>query len=150
MKVRISWPTGIIIAIIAFMVFILSFVYKVTFLDAYDHHLVSEDYYNDELNYQEEIDKLNNAAALVQNVRLVRVANGIEVIFPSEVDPDGITGTISFKRASTSRIDFDLPIALNSHVQVIEKEHMVPGLWNVRIDWKYKGTDYLLKEKFEY
>ncbi len=66
MKFKISWPTGIIISIAAFVIFILSFVYKVTFLPQYDHHLVSDDYYKDELNYQQEIDKLNKAAELKQ------------------------------------------------------------------------------------
>ena len=59
MKIKISWPMGIIIAMTAFVIFILSFVYKVTFLPAYDHHLVSEDYYKDELHYQQEINKEN-------------------------------------------------------------------------------------------
>lgn len=64
MKIKISWPTAIIIAIASFVVFILSFVFKVTFLPKYDHHLVSEEYYNEELNYQEEIDKLKKCSDL--------------------------------------------------------------------------------------
>ena len=55
-KYKISWPTGIILSIIAFMVFILSFVYKATFLPEYGHHLVSEEYYKEELNYQKEME----------------------------------------------------------------------------------------------
>ena len=61
MKIKINWGTGIVIAIVLFIAFILSFVYKTIFMEEYEHHLVSEDYYKDELHYQEEIDKLNNA-----------------------------------------------------------------------------------------
>ena len=71
MKIKISWPAGIIIAISAFVVFILSFVYKATFVPEYDHHLVSDEYYKDELNYQQEIDKLNKAALLKENISLI-------------------------------------------------------------------------------
>ena len=94
MKFRISWPAGIIIAITSFVIFILSFVYKVTFLPEYDHHLVSEDYYKDELNYQQEIDKQNKGIELKENVILVKTSKWLSINFPSEFDPTKITGTI--------------------------------------------------------
>ena len=53
MKIKINWGTGIAIAIALFIVFILSFVYKTIFIEKYEHHLVSEDYYKDELHYHE-------------------------------------------------------------------------------------------------
>ena len=52
-KIKISWSAGIVIAMVSFMVFILSFVYKSIAMDEYQHELVSEDYYKDELHYQE-------------------------------------------------------------------------------------------------
>ena len=61
--------------------FILSFVYKTLFIEKYEHHLVSEDYYKEELHYQEEIDKLNNANLLLENVVLMNENNGIKIIF---------------------------------------------------------------------
>ena len=39
------------------------------FIEDYNHHLVSKDYYKDELHYQEEIDKLNNAEHCTLNRR---------------------------------------------------------------------------------
>jgi hypothetical protein len=112
MKYKITWPTGIIIAITAFVVFILSFVFRVTFMDEYDHHLVSEEYYKDELNYQQEIDKLSKAAMLKENVTLKKVASGLLINFPSEFDPSQISGTISFQRLSNNKLDFQIPIEL--------------------------------------
>jgi nitrogen fixation protein FixH len=150
MKIKISWPTGIVIAIISFMVFILSFVYKVTFIDKYDHHLVSEDYYNDELNYQQEIDKLNNAGSLTENVKIITVKDGIRIVFPKQFEPSKISGTIVFKRASTDKIDFQIPIKLREHSIFIKDENLVRGLWNVKIDWEYQNEKYLLKQKIDY
>jgi len=77
---------GIISAMALFIIFILSFVYKVTFLPEYDHHLVSEEYYKDELNYQQEIDKLNRAAALKEDILISHEKNGLMIKFPSEFD----------------------------------------------------------------
>ena len=150
MKLKISWPTGIILSISLFVIFILTFVYKVMFLPEYDHHLVSEDYYKEELNYQQEIDKLNNAAELPTDVELHKTAKGLEIIFPESFDPASISGTISFKRLSNDKIDFTQQIVLTNPRLLIPDERLVPGRWNVRIDWKVAHTSYLLKEKITY
>ena len=150
MKFKISWPTGIIIAMSAFIIFILSYVYKATFMAEYDHHLVSDDYYKDELNYQQEIDKLNKAATLKEDVTLTKVAEGLLIKFPAEFDPEKITGTISFQRPSNDKIDFQLPINLTSADYLILDDKMVEGIWNVKIEWVINGTTYLFKEKLMY
>ncbi|OGS72309.1 MAG: hypothetical protein A3F91_06595 [Flavobacteria bacterium RIFCSPLOWO2_12_FULL_35_11] len=150
MKFKISWPTGIIIAMSAFIIFILSFVYKATFMPQYDHHLVSDDYYKDELNYQQEIDKLNKAATLKKDVTLTKVAEGLLIKFPTEFDPEKITGTISFQRPSNDKIDFELPIKLITADYLISDDNLVQGIWNVKIEWVINGTTYLFKEKLMY
>ena len=150
MKFRISWPTGIVISIIAFMIFILSFVYKVTFLDGYDHHLVSENYYKDELHYQEEIDKLNNAAALDEDVQMSWDDSGITIKFPSNFKPEEISGTIFFQRLSNSKIDFQRKIELISSSYHIKDEVLVDGIWDVKIEWVVGQTEYLFKKKIKY
>lgn len=150
MKLKISWPTGIIIAIASFVVFILSFMYKVTFLPQYDHHLVSEDYYMDELNYQQEIDKQNKGIDLKENVTLKKVEDGLLISFPSEFDYSKITGTINFLRLSNDKIDFSLPIKLSANDLLIKDENLVQGRWDVNIEWTVNEITYLLKEKITY
>jgi hypothetical protein len=150
MKFKISWPTGIVLALSAFIIFILSFVFKATFLPEYDHHLVSDDYYKDEMNYQQEIDKLNKAAALEKDVTLTKVAHGLLINFPAEFDPEKITGTIKFQRPSNNKIDFQLPIKLTTADYLILDDNLVQGIWNVKIEWTVNGNTYLLKEKLMY
>ncbi|MHB1146505.1 MAG: FixH family protein [Lutibacter sp.] len=150
MKFKISWPTGIIIAMSAFIIFILSYVYKATFMAEYDHHLVSDDYYKDELNYQQEINKLNKAATLKEDVSLTKVAEGLLIKFPSEFNAEKITGTISFQRPSNDKIDFALPIKLITSDYILTDENLAEGRWNVKIEWTINGTTYLFKEKLMY
>lgn len=150
MKLKISWPTGIIIAIASFVVFILSFMYKVTFLPQYDHHLVSDDYYMDELNYQQEIDKQNKGIDLKENVTIKKVEDGLLISFPSEFDYSKITGTINFLRLSNDKIDFSLPIKLSANDLLIKDENLVQGRWDVNIEWTVNEITYLLKEKITY
>ena len=150
MKFKISWPTGIILALSAFIIFILSFVYKATFMSQYDHHLVSDDYYKDEMNYQQEINKLNKAAALKEDITLTKVQEGLLIKFPAEFDAEKITGTISFQRPSNDKIDFQLPIKLIASNYLISNENLVEGRWNAKIEWSINGTTYLFKEKLMY
>lgn len=150
MKLKISWPTGIVLALSAFIIFILSFVYKAVFVPGYDHHLVSDDYYKDEMNYQQEIDKLNKAAALNENITLNKVAEGLLIKFPAEFDPEKIAGTISFQRPSNNKIDFQLPIKLATSDFLILDDNLVQGIWNVKIEWTINSNTYLFKEKLMY
>jgi len=150
MKLKVSWPAGIILSLGAFIVFILSYVYKATFVPAYDHHLVSEDYYKDELNYQQEIDKLSNAAKLKQNITHKRVATGLLISFPAEFDPIKIKGTIALQRPSNSKIDFKFPINLITSDYLIKEEKLVEGRWNLKIEWSVNDNYYLFKDKLMY
>jgi len=150
MKIKINWGTGIVIAIVLFIAFILSFVYKTIFIEKYEHHLVSEDYYKDELHYQEEIDKLNNAKYLTENVILSNTEQGIIIQFPKDKDFNKIEGKVNFLRRSNDKLDFEKKIDLSSHSMLIEDSILVKGKWEIRVDWQYNDEEYLLKESWFY
>jgi hypothetical protein len=150
MKIKFNWGTGIVIAMAAFMVFILSFVYKTLAVEKYEHQLVSEDYYKDELHYQQEIDKLNNAAKLTQNIVLHNSNDGITIQFPQNMDYTEISGKILFQRLSNEKLDFNEEIKLDGSSLLIPKDKLVAGKWVVRIEWNHKGETYLYKESWFY
>ena len=53
---KLSWGTGILLAILAFVGFIMYF-FVITLVDKqYDHELVTENYYAQELDFQKDID----------------------------------------------------------------------------------------------
>ena len=132
------------------MVFILSFVYKSIAIDKYQHELVSEDYYGDELHYQEEINKLNNAKTLLKDIELINSSEGILIKFPENIEDDQVSGTISFQRLSNKKLDFMEEIHLRGHEQLISERKMVPGKWIVRIEWQNGDQQYLFKESWFY
>jgi len=150
LKLKLNWPTGIVIAILSFMIFILSFVYKSIAVDKYQHELISEDYYKDELHYQEEIDKLNNAKTLESDVELTNSKEGITIEFPKNIDENKIAGTITFLRLSNEKLDFTEDIQLTAHKQLIPSNKIVSGKWIVRIEWQNGDQEYLYKESWFY
>jgi len=150
MKIKFTWPMGIVIALVSFIVFILSFVYKAHFVNKYDHHLVSEDYYKDELNYQNEINEQNRGIALKENVSIKKTSEGLLILFPKEFNPSTISGTIYFQRLSNDKIDFNLPIKLETNEFLIKNETLVEGRWDIKIAWQQAENKYLFKEKIMY
>lgn len=150
MKIRLNWPTGIILAIISFMIFILSFVYKSIAIDRYQHELVSEDYYRDELHYQEEINKLNNSNTLEKDIELSNSEKGIVVKFPEDIAQDEISGVIRFQRLSNIKLDFSQEIRLEGHEQLIPDEKLVSGKWSIRVEWNHGEEEYLYKTSWFY
>ena len=145
-----NWPTSIVLAIISFMIFILSFVYKSIAVDQYQHELVSEDYYRDELHYQEEINKLNNSKTLVKDIQLSNSENGIIVKFPEEIAENEISGLIRFQRLSNMKLDFSEEILLEGHEHLIPADKLVPGKWSIRVEWKHGEEEYLYKTSWFY
>jgi len=150
MKIKINWGTAMVIVMVLFMAFILQFVYRSIAVDKYEHHLVSEDYYKDELYYQQEIDKMNNASKLTQNVKVVRVGEGMLVSFPDDMDFTKIIGIAYFQRPSDERLDFQKNISISDHKMLITDDKLINGRWNVKIDWKYGDEEYLFKEPVFY
>lgn len=150
MRLKFNWGTGIFIAMLSFMIFILSFVYKAVALDEYQHELVSEDYYKDELHYQEEIDKMKNATILKQDISLRNSNLGVHISFPQEIEESSIKGKIFFQRLSNEKLDFYEDIDLTGHEQLISTDKLVSGKWIVKIDWEDGKKEYLFKDSWFY
>ena len=147
---KINWGTGIVIAFGLFMTFILFFVFKVQTNSKYDNELVVEDYYQQELKVQGNIEKKQNANALEQKVKISKSAEGITVQFPADFDFQNIKGKVSLYRPSNQKLDFEIPISLSTSHLLIPKSNLVGGLWDISIEWEYNEVNYLNKESVYY
>ena len=145
---KINWGTGIVIAFGLFMIFILSFVYKVQSNKEYDNELVTEDYYKKEATVQGDIEKQENANALTNKVTIENKAEGIKIQFPADFDYSKINGKVSLYRPSSQKLDFEISISLSSPHLLIPKSNLAGGLWDISVDWEYDGVKYLNKDSF--
>lgn len=147
---KINWGIGIVIAFGLFMTFILFFVFKVQTNSKYDNELVVEDYYQQELKVQGNIEKTQNANALEEKVTISKSEEGITVQFPTEFDFQNIKGKVSLYRPSNQKLDFEIPISLSTSHLLIPKSNLVGGLWDITIEWEYNDVNYLNKESIYY
>ena len=144
---KLNWGHYLAIAMLSFMVFILSFVYNTFTKDSYDHHLVSKEYYLDEINYQQEIEAIDNANKLPNNVHIQNNEQGILLVFPNLPN---LEGTVEFQRPSNPKLDISTTITINDGVMQISKEKLIKGLYHVRINWVSNDVAYLFKDKHFY
>ena len=147
---KINWGTGIVIAFIAFISFIMYFVINMNINKKYDHDLVTEDYYKKELEFQNDIDKETNAKNLVENLSWKKTTEGLVITFPETLIKENITGKVFLYRPSNKQFDFETELSLSNHNLLIPDKRLLDGRWNIKVDWQYNGKSYLYKKEIIY
>ena len=147
---KINWGTAIVLAFIGFISFIMYFVISMNFNDKYNHDLVTEDYYKEELGYQNDINKQNNAQALDQDITYEKTSEGLVFKFPENFDTKKITGKVFLYRPSNKQLDFETPISISESYLLVPDKRLLDGRWNITIDWQYNETSYLFKKSIVY
>lgn len=147
---KLNWGTGIVLAFIGFIGFIMYFIISLNTNSKYDYDLVTDDYYKEELEFQKDIDKEKNANTLKTNVTWKKTPEGIVIIFPESLKINSITGKVFLYRPSNKQFDFETAISLSNHNLLIPDKRLLDGRWNIKVDWQYNGKSYLYKKEIVY
>ncbi len=147
---KFNWGTGIVLAFVGFISFIMYFVISMNFNKKYNHDLVTDDYYKVELAYQQDIDKQKNAKTLKENISYTKTSEGLHIVFPKNLDVKKITGKVFLYRPSNKQLDFETPISLSENYLLVPDKRLLDGRWNLTVDWQYNGTPYIYKASINY
>lgn len=110
-----------------------------------DMDLVRPDYYEQEIRYQQQIDRLNRTSAVRAEVSIVHDAAGrtLSLRLPAAHASGSVEGWIQFYRPSNARLDFTRPLSLDAQgTQRIDTGSLASGLWKVQVQWKVGGHEY--------
>ncbi|MBT6714415.1 MAG: hypothetical protein HOB17_10890 [Candidatus Marinimicrobia bacterium] len=140
-----SFLTGLIISIILFLIAIITLV---IFTMTIDENLVVEDYYSQDLVYQEQLDMANRTAALGETfvIKYVR-GSGVKVKINDKFINDIIIGNIVFYRPSDKNLDRQINLELINGDQFINTSTFENGLWEIQISWSMNDVDYYSSQK---
>jgi nitrogen fixation protein FixH len=131
---KFNWGTGIALF---YTVFALSMIVMAVKSFGYDHSLVQENYYQADLDYQQQYDKISNANQS-NLLRIKHRAGASEVTL--EALPhlkEAVSGTILFFRPSNKYLDFKIPIQLDTvGQQFVPVDELTPGRWRVKVDYQ--------------
>ena len=145
---KINWGTGIVLAMAGFIVFILYFVITMVTDNKFNFELVVEDYYKKEIGFQQQLDAQKNASILEERVKIEQSNKGLMIVFPDKkMASDLNNGTVSFYRVSQKNLDFEIPLVLENDTMFIPATKLLPGRWDVSIEWNFSGKPYMVTEK---
>jgi nitrogen fixation protein FixH len=137
-QARFHWGHAVIIYFSMFVLFILFMVYQAS---QHTFDLVSENYYDEEIAYQNTIDEQHRANELPTQASLSIADNVLSVRIPSEVAAE--SGEIYlFSPVATKR---DKRYALNTDatgLQMLDFSKLEKGIYDVQLRWKSKNLFY--------
>lgn len=138
-----NWGHGIAIFFSCFVAFMLFMVVK-SFQQNID--LVTENYYEQELQYQHQIEKIRNTQKLEESVKITsEQGKGIQLSFPRLEAP--IQGQVQVFRPSDARFDLLEELAPDrNNQQLIATTSLPPGFYRIKISWQAAGQDNYTEE----
>jgi len=147
---KINWGAGIVIAMVAFMSFILFFVVKMFTEDQYQYDLVVEEYYKQEIGFQDELDAEKNAIELAENVVIEQTETGVSIVFPGKEESSTVDGIVTFYRPSNKKLDFTRAVVVEDQKMFISKNEIAPGIWNISVKWNQNGKTYITRKNINF
>tara|TARA_B110000285_G_C14846707_1_gene477969 strand:- start:8 stop:472 length:465 start_codon:yes stop_codon:yes gene_type:complete len=146
---KISWGTGIVIAFISFIAFILFFVVRMTIDSKANHDLVTPNYYERELHFEAELAAQTRAKNMKIPVKISVQSAGIVILFPEPYErlsePSMLNGTITLSKPDNKKLDHELPLRLQENSQLIPAENLVEGQWNMVLNWTFQEKNYRIE-----
>jgi hypothetical protein len=141
---KFHWGHGIAIFFILFIGFILTMIFLSTRKDV---DLVTDNYYEKELVYQEQIDKMQNAASLSEPMKVALNWPDLTIQYPAEQLALGVSGTVLFFRPSDPKLDKTYEVNPDeAGTQQIDMAKMAKGLYKVKIEWQAGGVAFYNEE----
>jgi len=140
------WPYGIITAFVFLFCGIITVI-----IIAFTHResLVSENYYDQEMTFQNQID--DSARAQKSGAAISADSAGAKVVITVPVAQlaQKLSGTIELYRPSDSRLDRTLQLSPRADgTQSLDGSRLAAGPWRVRVKWNAGVQDYFLEQKF--
>jgi len=141
------WPYGIILF---FVLLICALAGVVAIAATHRESMVSENYYEQELKFQSQIDSAARAQKCGARLELETGsgAGQLMVRLPAEQVARHCSGVIELYRPASPALDRAFPLALGADgSQAVDVSKLAAGLWVVRVKWTAGGADYYLEQK---
>jgi hypothetical protein len=137
-----NWGWKIVVLYSGFVVMTLGMVF---YFMGHKVDLVADDYYKQEIAYQDQINKMSNNQALLEplGIELDRQTLSAIIRFPMEHTSAGVRGSVQLYRPANSDEDKTFDILPDSTgVQSVSLTGFSKGLWKIRVMWNSEGKDY--------
>lgn len=135
-----NWGKSIVLAFVLFALFI---GVLVTISVRQDVPLVAANYYEQELRYQEQIDRMKNTDQLAVKPVIEVVEGSLEVRYPAMAEIT--SGEVELFRPSDARLDRKYSLLPDATVQRIDLAGLPGGMYKAKMRWSQGGKEYYLE-----
>ena len=136
---KINWGTGIVISLVLFAAMLVAYMIGSA---RNPPDLVTPNYYEEEIVYQNRIDFTANAKALGELE--LNLDNGLlNIVFPVGFNAASASGNIHFYKPNNANLDFDIPLKIDANnAQSVKVTKIVKGKWVVKVTMQAAGKNY--------
>lgn len=141
-KRRSLWPYGLIITFAVFISWLATFA-VIAVSGRMD--LERPDYYEQEIRYQEQIDRRERTAGMAGRMTVAYEPALARVVLqiPAEHAGRKASGTVKFYRPSDASLDRDVRLEVDATGrQQLDVAGLQSGLWKCRVTWQVDGEEY--------
>ena len=132
----------IVVAFVSFAVYITALVIICVRQDV---PLVSKSYYRDELQYQQKLDRINNAGRLDHLPTIVIKNGSVKVTFPASQSIQN--GKLKIERPANEALDRHYSLAPSQATQQFSLGKWMPGLYRASLSWTMDGKEFYLEKQ---
>lgn len=139
-----NWGKKIVIIYVSFVGIIL---FMVVMAMNQKIDLVAENYYDQELKYQDKIDGNKNFNQIKDTIAISIIKNNeIQIHYPESLKSNISKGTVQFVKQSDNRKDFISPIIISDNNQQTINHYFQKGIYKVSFDWKMNNKPFYFEQ----
>jgi nitrogen fixation protein FixH len=142
----LNWGYKILFLYTGFVGGMLFLVYKCT---QQNIDLVADNYYEKELQFQDQINRTNNATAEGFRLKMAYepASASITVAYPATLNDKKVAGEIHLFRPDNAKLDIKIPVNATNGIQTIDASKLAKGYWRVQTSWQVGETPLYQEEK---
>jgi len=141
---KFNWGTKIAILYLGFVALILTLVFKSM---AQKVDLVSDDYYEQEIKFQDQLNGLKNTGELKGNFMISAKEQSVKIEIPEGLRDQQLIGKVKFYRPSDNALDVEFPLSVSKEgEQVINSSKFKRGSYKIQFKFKANNKDYYYEE----
>ncbi len=125
--------------------FVIMIIGLVIFSFKQDFYLESEDYYEKEVNFSEEMGAINNFKSLGSDLK-VESKSSLEIHFPNSIGKDTLDVNVILKRPDNSIFDRDLAFENATSPITISYDSLIQGIYNLEFTFQINDQPFLRKK----
>ena len=131
--------------VVAFVLFAMFIGTLVTVCVRQDISLVSPNYYNEELKYQDQITRINNTNQLSEKPVITREGNNLQVKFGPQINLQ--KGELTLFCPSDPKMDRVFTLQPNSgSTQFVDLNSLRHGMYKAKLLWTMDDKEYFIEE----